>query len=402
MKKLLAVSCLAALFAHPALAQDTTSTEPDTAYVNYGDRPLSLPLGIGLRTPSYDRVNGLTLPWGPRLVLGEDRLELDAIVSYRSHLGHWDPSLEGSFRPGYRNELRFFVGRGTFSNDGWIRSDLINSAAVLFAGSDARNHYRADRASLRFTRTFTSSAFTLAPFLGGNIEKGWSTGSLVPDKTPWSVFGRSHRLKMKRPNPAVLKGQISSIIGGIGVDYFRGELDAKLEATVEEALKSPHEECVFPPGGIICNIGEGSFTQATIHSTVVFPTFGAQTFAFRTHAVLTPSDFVPPQRYAYLGGAGTLATVDLLALGGDRLFFAEGEYKVPIERILLPVVGSPFIALRYAAGSAGVRELPSLIQNLGIGVGVSVLRVDYSIDPAGNRSPFSRRSAWSFGVSLPY
>jgi hypothetical protein len=29
------------------------------------DPVFSLPLGVGLRIPSYDRVNGLSLPWGP-------------------------------------------------------------------------------------------------------------------------------------------------------------------------------------------------------------------------------------------------------------------------------------------------------------------------------------------------
>jgi len=401
MNKLVAVQFLAVLLAHVAAAQDTTATEPDTAYATYGEGPLTLPLGIGLRTPSYDRVNGLTIPWGPRLALGDDKLEVDAIVSYRSHLGNWDPSVEAVLRPGYRNEITLHVGRGTFTNDAWIRSNLINSAAAFFVGSDARNYYRADRATLRLSRTFTSSAFTLAPFVGGNFEKDWSTGSLDPRQSPWSVFGRTHRLKMRRLNPAIWKGEITSIIGGSGVDFFRGELDAKLEATVEHAFRAPFESCAFPPGGPICISDRTAFTQATIHGTVLFPTFGAQTFAFRTHAVV-PRGGAPPQRYAYLGGVGTLATVDLLALGGDRLFFAEGEYKVPFERIVLGPVGSPFVALRYAAGSAGVGELPSLIQNLGIGVGVSVLRVDYSIDPAGNRSPFSRRSAWSVGVSLPY
>lgn len=398
MKKLLAVQFLAALVAHPALAQDTTATEPDTSYATYSDPPLTLPLGVGLRTPSYDRVNGVTIPWGPRLALGDDRLTADAIVSYRSHLGNWDPSLEASFRPGYRNEVKLFVGRATFTNDAWIRSDLINSAAVLFVGSDARNYYRADRATIRASRTFATAAFTLAPFVGGSIEKAWSTSSREPLETPWSVYGRTHELKMRRPNPPVLKGRIGSILGGSAIDFFRGELDAKLEATVEHALTAPAVECV----GLVCNIGKGSFTQGTIHSTVRFPTFGTQTFAFRTHALLSGSDDAPPQRYGYLGGAGTLATVDLLALGGDRLFFAEGEYMVPIERIVLGFVGSPFIALRYAAGGADVGRVGSLIQNVGVGVGVSVLRVDYSIDPASNRSPYSRRSAFSVGVSLPY
>jgi hypothetical protein len=390
---------LVSLASLPAHAQeDTTALEADTAYVIYSDRPLTLPLGIGFRIPSYDRVNGLTLPWGPNLSLGDGRVDIDAIVSYRSHLGNFDPSIEGSFRPGYNNEIELYVGRGTFSNDAWIRSDLMNSGAAIFVGTDARNYYRADRASLRFIRTLTTGNYTFTPFVGGNIEKDWSTGSLRPTRRPWSVFGRSDTLKMLRANPAVLKGNIGSILGGTGMDYFRGEVDAKLTVTVEHALGS--EDCFIPPGGPICLTERPSFTQGTAHADVFFPTFGAQTFAFRAHTVLT-GDGAPPQRYAYLGGSSTLPTVDLLAFGGDRLFYAEGEYTIPIERIMLRMLGSPFIALRYAAGSAGVGELPSFVQNLGIGVGISFLRVDYHIDPAGDRSPFSERSAFSFGVSIP-
>lgn len=406
MKYLVALHCLAALVAPGALAQDTTATapaaEPDTSYVEYSDPPITLPLGVGLRVPSYDRVNGLTLPWGPKLLLGYDKVEIDALVSYRSHLGNWDPSLEGFLRPGYGNEIKFFVGRGTFSNDNWIRSDLINSAAALFVGSDARNYYRADRGAVRYTRNFTTSAATITPFIGGSIEKGWSTGSLIPVKTPWSAFGRTDSLKMRRPNPGVVKGQINSILGGLGIELFRNELEAKLGTTIEHALRSPIEVCatILPGPELLCTVHRGSFTQGTIHGTVNFPTFGTQTFTFRTHAVMS-SDTVPPQRYSYLGGTGSLPTVDLLAFGGDRLFFVEAEYMIPLERIVIMRFGSPFIALRYAAGSAGLRELPSLTQNLGVGLGISVLRVDYHIDPASDRSPFSRRSSFSIGLSIP-
>jgi hypothetical protein len=73
---------------------------------------------------------------------------------------------------------------------------------------------------------------------------------------------------------------------------------------------------------------------------------------------------------------------------------------IPIDRIQLPIVGSPFIGLRYAAGGAGVNGLPTLIQNLGVGLGASFIRVDYTIDPAQNRSPFSRKSAFTVGLSL--
>lgn len=78
----------------------------------------------------------------------------------------------------------------------------------------------------------------------------------------------------------------------------------------------------------------------------------------------------------------------------------QGDYTIPIDRIHLPFVGSPYIGLRYSAGNAGVGGLPALIQNLGVGLGVSFFRADYSIDPAQNRSPFSRKSAFTVGVSL--
>lgn len=382
MKALLVVPVGLAALACPLRAQDTTATAPDTGYVEYHESPITLPLGIGLRVPSYDRVNGLTLPWGPQLVLGEEKLQLDALVTYRSNIGKWDPSLEGSVRPGNASEIKLYVGRGTFTNDSWIRSDLTNSAVAFVVGSDSRNYYRADRASLRFTRTLPISAITLTPFIAGNIERDWSTGSLTPKKTPWSFFGRKGSLKMRRPNPPVSQGRINSFLGGSGIEVGRGGLEGRLDVAVEHAYKAP------------------TFTQTTLDSRVKFQTFGTQSFEFKGHAVLAGGDILPPQRFAYLGGSGTLATVNLLALGGDNLLYLQGDYTIPIDRFVFPYLGSPYVALRYAAGTAGFGSLPPLIQNLGVGAGISFFRVDYSIDPARNRSPLSRRSAFSIGVSL--
>jgi hypothetical protein len=77
-----------------------------------------------------------------------------------------------------------------------------------------------------------------------------------------------------------------------------------------------------------------------------------------------------------------------------------GEYRIPFERIQVPFLGNPFLALNYAAGNAGPDNIPALIQNLGVGVGIGVLRFDYTLDPSRNRSPFSRRNTFSFGLSL--
>jgi hypothetical protein len=406
--KALTVAILAiALAGHTSVldAQDTTTTTAaDTGYAQYRESPISLPLGVGLRIPSYDRVNGLALPWGPKLELGDGRLDVDALVTYRSNLGKWDPSLEGTIRPGDENELRFFAGRGTFTNDAWIRGDLENMVAAFFAGSDSRNYYRADRGTARFARTFTSTSVTFAPFIGGNVEHDWSTGSLAPTKSPWSFYGRKGKLKMRRPNPRVARGSITSALGGAAIQVVRGDVEGKLDALLEQSVRTALKpDCAGVPVFGLCSQPQpgDSFTQATFDGRVSFPTFGTQTFAFKGHAVLTGgSGITPVQRFAYLGGSSTLATVNLLALGGDRLLFVQGDYIIPIDRIQLPFVGSPFIGLRYAAGNAGVGGLPALIQNLGVGLGVSFVRADYTIDPAQNRSPFSRKSAFSVGLSL--
>jgi hypothetical protein len=380
--------------------QDSTTTSADTSYAEYKESPISLPLGLGLRVPTYDRVNGLTLPWGPQLVLGDDRVQVDALLSYRSNLGAWDPSLEAVLRPGDNNEIALFAGRGTFSNDKWIRSDLLNSLASIGVGSDARNYFRADRATARFTRTLTTQTVTLTPFIGGILERDWSTGSIAPQKSPWAFFGRKGALRMRRPNPPVIKGHIGSILGGSGITVVSGGVDARLDAQVEHAV---HTSLVTDcPAPLLCTIVLGDFTQVTLDSKVTFPTFGTQSFAFAGHAVLTGGAGAPPQRFSYLGGSGTLATVNLLALGGDRLLYVQGDYTIPINKIQIRVVGSPYVALHYAAGNAGFGAIPPLIQNVGVGAGISFFRIDYAIDPARNRSPLSRRSAVTVGLSLPF
>jgi hypothetical protein len=127
--------------------------------------------------------------------------------------------------------------------------------------------------------------------------------------------------------------------------------------------------------------GDSRFTQVTGDAFVGFPTFGAQRLTLETHVVATAGDGPPPQRFAYLGGSGTLPTLDLLSMGGDRLFFVEGRYIVPIDRLRLPLVGPPTVTLRWMAGSAGVGRLPDFAQNLALRVAVTPLRVEVALDP---------------------
>ena len=361
----------------------------DTTYETYGEDVITLPLGVGLRIPAYDRVNGLSLPWGPKFRTPNGRIELDPTVTYRSNLGKLDPALSAVVAFGRFDSLKVYAGRGTFTNDGWIRSDLINSLAALGVGSDARNYFRADRATAEIAHSFGGEGFVIAPFAGGLHERDWSTGLHSEDgDAPWSVFGRTDDLKMRRFNPVIASGHVTSALIGVRGNYDRDQMKGSFSVRLERSLDEPDA------------FDEEHFTQTTFDARAGFPTFGLQSFEFRGHALATHGGSPPPQRFAYLGGAGTLSTVDLLALGGDRLVFVEGEYNIPLVRPLLPLVGAPVITLSYAAGSAGIGTLPDFIQNVGVGIGVKLVKVKYHLDPSYKKTEFSDKSAVTVGFSL--
>ncbi len=393
--RLAVVLAIAALVTSaPLWAQGTPSPTVeavDTSYVNYDSGPITLPLGIGLRIPEYNRVDGLALPWGPTIRLGGGRLVIDPTVTYRSNLGAFDFFGDATLQLGKNDELSAHVGRATFSNDRWNKSNLINSLAALVVGSDARNYFRADRGTLELRHTITSKAMTFVPRVGALHESAWSTGFHLPHtEAPWSILGRTDTLKMRRKNPLIWKGKTTSAIGGINIGYEINDVTAGFDAGVEHAFKTP----------ATINGEVGQFTQFTLGGKTSFPTFGTQTFDFRGHAVFGFGDDPPPQRWAYLGGAGTLATVDRLALGGDKFVYVQGEYTYPLVRPTLPFVGAPVLSARYAAGSAGVGELPDFIQNIGVAIGVKLLKAEYHIDPNYKKTPYTSRSAFSIGFSL--
>ena len=391
-------SAAALALAAPAklTAQDAAELPLDTGYVIYDKGPITLPLGIGLRIPSYNRVDGLALPWGPDIKFADGRISLAPTVTYRSHIGKFDPSIKGTIALGKSDEIRFSGGRGTYSNDTWIRGDLMNSLSAIGVGTDARNYFRADRAEAELFHAFTRPMMTITPSIGALHEFAWSTGEPLPHTSaPWSVFGRTDDLKMRRINPSVTRGHMTSVLGGVILDYDDEVTKAGFSVRVEQSIDVPE-----PPPVTSSLTFEESFTQFTLHGRADFPTFGLQRFAFKGHAVLTGGD-APPQRFAYLGGSSTLSTVDLLALGGDRLIFVEGEYQYPLTAPVLQFVGAPVITLRYAAGSAGVKDLPDFIQNISIGLSLKIIKVEYHIDPSYQDEPFRNKTAFSLSLQMP-
>ena len=133
----------------------------------------SSPALSGLLLPAYDRVDGLSLPVGVVLMLGDRVVEIAPTVTYRSRLGVVDPGVTlriASERP--LQLERGQRGRSTRTNDAWIYADLINSATTFAFGNDSRNYFRADRED-PLASSVTSSGLRLVfePFVGGRFER---------------------------------------------------------------------------------------------------------------------------------------------------------------------------------------------------------------------------------------
>jgi hypothetical protein len=390
----------ALLFAMSSAGAQTTTQPADTGYVAYREPWISLPLGVGLRIPAYDRVDGLSIPWGPEISFDEEHVVIDPTVTYRSHIGKFDPYLTARLRNRSGLILDIKGGRATFTNDDWIRSDLVNTLAAIAVGSDSRNYFRADRGTGILSLEIGRPNITITPGIGGNFENDWSIGVPVRHtNAPWSLFSKTDTLKMRRINPSIAKGHISSGLARLLAEYESAGVKGSFNGLVEHAFRSPRTFHTTT-GDVGVDEKAGSFTQLTLNANVGFPTFRTQRFDFRGHTMLTSGEGTPAQRYAYLGGAGTLATVDLLGLGGDKLFFASGEYSIPIEKIDLPLVRNPIASLIYSAGSAGVGDLPDFIQNIGVGLGFSMIKFEYYIDPNFKKTSFTHKDAFAVSLNL--
>lgn len=336
---------------------------------------VSLPGVHGVRLPGYDRVNGLSFGFGPRIGLADDRLTLDPVVTYRSDLGEVDPSLSAELALGQASALLGRAERGTFTNDAWSQPDAVNSAASLFLGSDSRNYWRATRVEALLRREFqhTDGPFTLAA--GARWEDARSVGPEAGSRSgPWALRHADNSTDgMLRPNPPVLRGRLLSALLDGSVTLLRADVSGDAALRLEVPLDSPDD---------------GRWLQTTLDAHLTLPTFGAQYLAVTAHAVATAGDAAPPQRWSYLGGGATIATLHRLEQGGDMLLYLDGAYVVPLPRPQLPIFGAPVVALRYAVGGAGVGSLPALVQNVGGGIGFSMVRLDFLVDPSSGRTSF--------------
>lgn len=341
--------------------------------------PLVQPAGIkGIMIPSYDRVNGLSLPVGVLIRPPFGIAELEPFVAYRSRLGVFDPAVNLRVNEGGAVRFAGRAGQFTRNNESWNYGDLVNSATTFFGGIDTRNYFRSKGGEGRIFGLVSRPGLRLEPFVGGRYEQ---VRPITAAGNVFSIKGRKDVEKIARPNPQVDAGSIGSGLVGAEVNDTTGLVTSRLRAELERSFTTV--------------TGTANFTQVTLDGRVSFPTFGTQSLHFRGHGVATSGSGVARARYTYLGGSGTLPVLDLLELGGDEMLFVESRYVVPVDRVLLPLVGAPVLTFRHIMGSAGVGNLPSLEQEIGIGLGLSALRIDYTVDVAK-----SRGHKISLGLSL--
>ncbi|MGH7719951.1 MAG: hypothetical protein ACREON_14060 [Gemmatimonadaceae bacterium] len=349
------------------VAVDLSSIEPSVE-----EPVVTLPLLYGLRGGEYNRVDGLVLSWGPRIALGGSRLALEPVVSYRSELGEVDPSLLATLDLGGGWAVRAAGERTTYSNDRWIQPDILNSITTFVLGRDVRNYYRADRFEIGAHRQQEFDVASIALMLQGRTEDA----SSVSGGHPWSIFDRDDPDGIVRPNPPVTDGRITSAVAGLDWRWAPESFVTGASVMLERSLDTP--------GG-----GGSDFTQLTVNADLTFTTFGTQSVTFEMHGVATASRDTPRQRYAYIGGTGTLPTFDPLQFGGDQLFLLESHYDIPISRLTIPFLGPPVFSLRHVLGAAGVDRLPSLEQNLGARVTWGIVRFSYMVEPISDYGEFS-------------
>lgn len=332
----------------------------------------------GLLFPTYDRVDGLSVPVGVSFFLAHRLVELQPTATYRSRLGVVDPGLTVRVDPSSSVRIEAHGGRETRTNDGWIYSDLVNSLTTLFAGTDTRNYFRSVGGEARVIATMERDSYTLEPFAGARIEH---VEPISATGDVWTLLERDDTLKAARPNPLVEEGDLRSGLVGADLTAFASMLTGRFALLVEQSFGTPQ--------------ATSNFLQVTAHGSVLFPTFGTQSLKVKVHGVATIGDAVPLSRYVYLGGSGSLATLDLLEQGGTTLLFVENEYMIPIEAVKLPLIGSPVLTLRDAFGGAGLRSLPAFQHEIGAGLGASVVHLDVNTGIAGRK-----RTRISLGVSL--
>lgn len=354
----------------------------------------------GLSVPTYDRVDGVGVPVGARVFLpplGRIRPTAGGRVVYRSERGSWDGGAFLDLTRG-RATLRLGAERATVTADGWIRGDVYNSAAFLFAGNDLRDYYRSDRYYARLELSRGSGGWALTPFLEARREDA----SRLRAGEPWTLFGPDS----VRPNRGVVAAPVLSGILGLDAAWSEGRSALALAAEVEVGAPTENGplDCDAPacrptgtPEVLALFEEEETFTRLTVDGSWESPGFAAHRLRAGWH-VQTPLDggTMPPRRWSHVGGPGTLPTLADAERQGDRVVLVRTGYGVPLP-FTLSALGTPEVEVTHAFGAAWTEGGDDrLDQNLGLRLRFALGWVGVTTDPRD----FGDDVVLEFGVAI--
>jgi hypothetical protein len=337
---------------------------------------------FGVAIPRYDRVSGLTLAWGTRVVLGgsPEGAFARGSISYATERGDFGGSAGIELPVGGAAWLVAEVSRGADTNDGWIRGDVANSAAALAVGSDARDYHESDIAALTLVRRQPQPLVQGESFLAPRLVLRVSRDRSLEAGDPWKLTGDDWRA-----NPGISDGTLASVAAGAAYAWRGRTATFDGDAVVEWA----------PP-----SIGDYEFAQVVADGRWGMLALWTHRIDLRARVMMPLGSAVAPlQRWSFVGGPGTLATLDYGTRRGDHLVFLRSDYSIPLPRVRLPLVGEPILRASHAVGSAWVTGggSPRWDQNLGGGVVLSLVDAMIWVDPAAD----PLKPVLALGVTLP-
>jgi hypothetical protein len=336
--------------------------------------------------PTYDRVNGLTVSASANLrptrrrpgpvinVWGSYRFEqenqLGGGARWRVPLGRENLHLTGE------------ASRATRTMDAWASGDVVNSVRALSLGRDYRDYWDADVFRVMVERPVGKPLIAGETWLGPRLGVQLSSDRTLATQAPWAALDREG---LERENPPVYEGTIYSLLAG--TEFHWRARTSRFDGTADVEH------------GRLGELGGDGFTQLLVTGSYAAMALRTHQLLFRFRA-MTPlgANDAPPQRRGILGAGYSLPTEPVARFRGDHLYHVETSYVIPVRNLVLPIVGPPSVEAVHLAGAAWVGGAePEWVQNAGVGVIFSLLRVRMLVNPAAR----PLKPAFTFGVYIP-
>lgn len=335
--------------------------------------------------PYANRVDGITPRLGATFALptlGRTSIELFGWGSYSfDRPDDWTEKLQGGGELRLRrglNHIGFGVEETTATNDDWIRSDFNNTISFMGRGKDYRNYFEAERQYVVLGRDLVRDNHAAVASLRFQREDAESLAA----QSPWVLFEPDDGFRV---NPAISQGVISSGILGLRGEWTGLSAVAEYDAAIEIARDVAG--------------GDFSFNAFEVWAQWAMEALANHTLELETRlsGPLPGTDNLPLQRWGMLGGSGTLYTFEVGEFFGDRVAYLQSEYSIPIDRIRLPVVGSPALELLHSIGMAWTHENSrDFEQNVGVRIQFPLLYARFVVNPVDIED-----NKLTFGVSFP-